>query len=467
MKKGSLSEWIRYSKNWIEYRQQFGFQYEGGLFRYIQNKITNKPMNSIPALPAPMRESPMAYQTPATPIVPFVNPQVAATDLIPLTIERRLELAMEDFGIRATVQRIARGHIIDVALVLPARGVSSSTIAAKARDIARVMGAESLRVNDRSDKGAGLLEIELARPVAERGVVSALACFGSSAWKEFKGELPILIGVDTSGGVVIADLARLRHMLIAGETGGGKSVGLNVIIVSLMLRYSHKKLKFVMIDPKKVELSPYRNIPHLMRPIVTDMTVAHECLDEVWQEMDRRATLMAKHGVRNIEEFNALGGEQLPRIVVVCDEYAAMCAKESKARLNEQILENENAKAEGRKPLKITFPQKAEALMQEICAEARFSGIHVIIATQRPSATMLDTDTKQNLPGVIAYRMKNATNSRMIIEEDGAETLLGSGDSLFKSPDSPTPRRVHGAFLSTQELNQFLQQYEAKPLLKP
>ena len=429
--------------------------------------------NEYQSLPAPAQTAPTAYQTPTTAMIPTatVQPQPQAlqlqqrpiTNLIPVTIERRLEQAMEDFGIRASVQRVSRGHIIDVALVMPARGVSSSTITAKARDIARVMGAESLRVNDRSDKGAGLLEIELARPASERGVVSALACFGSAAWKEFKGSLPILIGVDTGGDVVVADLAKLRHMLIGGETGGGKSVGLNVIIVSLLLRYSPQKLKFVMIDPKKVELSPYRNIPHLMHPIVTDMSVAYECLERVLEEMERRSTMMMQRGVRNIEEFNALGGEQLPFVVVVCDEYAAMCAKEEKARLEEQRQENMDAEAEERKPRKITFPKKAESLMQEICQEARFAGIHVIIATQRPSATLLDTDTKQNLPGVLAYKMQNATNSRIILDQAGAETLLGSGDSLFKSPDSPSPRRVHGAYLSTGDLNKFLQQYEAKP----
>lgn len=426
---------------------------------YPVNPVEEQPQNTeYQSLPAPAQTAPTAM-IPAA----IMQPQALQVQQHPVTIERRLEQAMKDFGIRASVQRVSRGHIIDVALVMPARGVSSSTIAAKARDIARVMGAESLRVNDRSEKGAGLLEIELARPASERGVVSALACFGSAAWKEFKGSLPILIGVDKSGDVVVADLAKLRHMLIGGETGGGKSVGLNVIIVSLLLRYSPQKLKFVMIDPKKVELSPYRNIPHLMYPIVTDMSVAHECLEHVLEEMERRSTMMMQRGVRNIEEFNALGGEQLPFVVVVCDEYAAMCAKEEKARLEEQRKENMDAEAEERKPRKITFPKKAEALMQEICQEARFAGIHVIIATQRPSATLLDTDTKQNLPGVLAYKMTNVTNSRIILDQAGAETLLGSGDSLFKSPDSPSPRRVHGAYLSTVDLNKFLQQYEAKP----
>ena len=261
------------------------------------------------------------------------------------------------------------------------------------------------------------MQVEI--PNEQRDAIELMDLFFSPEFMSHKGTLPIVLGKSIMGNIEIADLTTMPHLLVAGTTGSGKSVGVNGMILSLLMRFSAEQCKFLFIDPKMLELSIYDGIPHLLEPTVTDPRKAIDALQRVVDEMDRRYQIMANMRVRNIANYNEVAKETLPYIVVVIDEFADLANTAGKA---------------------------LEALVQRIAQKARAAGIHLIMATQRPSVDVVTGVIKANFPTRISYRVASSFDSKTILGETGAETLLGKGDMLIM--EGSQTRRIHGAFIS-------------------
>ncbi len=366
-------------------------------------------------------------------------------------MSRDLEGHLADFGVDAQVVNVAPGPVITRFEVQPAPGVKVSRISNLAKDLARALSIVSLRVVE-VIPGKSVIGIEI--PNRQRALVSLRAVFESPAYQNAKSPLALALGKDIAGVPVTADLGKMPHLLVAGTTGSGKSVAVNAMILSLLFRATAKEVRLIMIDPKMLELSVYEGIPHLLAPVVTDMKEAANALRWCVAEMDNRYRLMAALGVRNIaglnkkiieardagtplpdplwkpaEEFDdqqaAPELEEMPYIVVIIDELA---------------------------DLMMVVGKKVEELIARLAQKARASGIHLIIATQRPSVDVITGLIKANVPSRIAFQVASKMDSRVIMDQPGAEALLGHGDMLY-SANSPVPRRVHGAFVDDHEVH--------------
>ena len=365
-----------------------------------------------------------------------------------------LELKLKDFGIIATVEEVLPGPIVTRFEINPAPGVKVSQISNLSKDLARSLSVSSVRVVEVIE-GKSFVGIEI--PNEKRDLVTLGEILRSKTFEEFSSPLTIALGKDIAGNPIVADLQKMPHLLIAGTTGSGKSVGINAMIISLLYKSTPKDVRMILIDPKMLELSVYGGIPHLLCPVVTDMKEAANALRWCVVEMERRYKLMSKLKVRNLKGLNqkiedaiASGQpikdplfdpkkevqttenieppdlEPLPNIVVVVDELADMM---------------------------ITVGKKVEQLISRLAAKARASGIHMIIATQRPSVDVITGLIKANIPSRIAFQVSAKVDSRTILDQMGAENLLGNGDMLYIPPGSSSPARVHGAFVSDEEVN--------------
>ena len=365
-----------------------------------------------------------------------------------------LELKLKDFGIIATVEEVLPGPIVTRFEINPAPGVKVSQISNLSKDLARSLSVSSVRVVEVIE-GKSFVGIEI--PNEKRDLVTLGEILRSKTFEEFSSPLTIALGKDIAGNPIVADLQKMPHLLIAGTTGSGKSVGINAMIISLLYKSTPKDVRMILIDPKMLELSVYGGIPHLLCPVVTDMKEAANALRWCVVEMERRYKLMSKLKVRNLKGLNqkiedaiASGQpikdplfdpkkevqttenieppdlEPVPNIVVVVDELADMM---------------------------ITVGKKVEQLISRLAAKARASGIHMIIATQRPSVDVITGLIKANIPSRIAFQVSAKVDSRTILDQMGAENLLGNGDMLYIPPGSSTPGRVHGAFVSDEEVN--------------
>lgn len=365
-----------------------------------------------------------------------------------------LEKRLEEFGVSIKVEAVQPGPVVTRFEVLPAAGVKVSQISNLAKDLARVLSVKSVRVVD-IIPGKAVVGIEI--PNEEREVVSFREVISSEEFQTSKSPLTVALGKDISGKPVVADIGKMPHLLVAGTTGSGKSVGVNSMILSLLYKSTPEEVRLIMVDPKMLELSIYEDIPHLLTPVVTDMSDAANALRWSVFEMDRRYQLMAKLGVRNIAGFNAkvkgaidrgeplvdpmyqqaanfgheLGEqpptlEPLPYIVVVVDEFADMI---------------------------MVVGKEVEQLIARIAQKARAAGIHLILATQRPSVNVITGLIKANIPSRISFMVNTKIDSRTILDQGGAEQLLGMGDMLFMPPGSGNPRRVHGAFMTDEEVH--------------
>jgi len=366
---------------------------------------------------------------------------------------RLLEDVLGDFGIKGEVKGIKPGPVVTLFEIEPARGTKASRIVALSDDIARSMSAVSARVAPVS--GRNLIGIEL--PNVRRETVYLRELLEHESWRASEGHLPIVLGKGIGGEPVIADLARMPHVLVAGTTGSGKSVGVNALVLSLLYRFSPAECRFIMIDPKMLELSVYNGIPHLLAPVVTDPHRAAAALGWVVTEMEERYKRMSELGVRNIDMFNVrvknakkrgeLVGrmvqtgfdeetgeavyvrddrapEPMPYIVVIVDEFADLMSVAGK---------------------------EIEGIVQRLAQMARAAGIHLVMATQRPSVDVVTGTIKANFPTRIAFRVASKIDSRTIINEQGAEQLLGAGDMLYSAGSGQTVR-VHGPFVSDEEV---------------
>ncbi|AHF01059.1 cell division protein FtsK [Thiomicrospira aerophila AL3] len=371
-----------------------------------------------------------------------------------LDLSKLLETRLLEFGVTATVEAVLPGPVVTRFELMPAPGVKVNQINNLAKDLARAMSVQSVRVVD-VIPGKPYVGIEI--PNENREIVSFKDVLQSPAFQDSKDLLALGLGKDIEGQPVVANLAKMPHVLVAGTTGSGKSVGVNSMIISMLLKGRPDQIKFIMIDPKMLELSIYGDIPHLLTPVVTDMSDAANALRWCVFEMDRRYQLMAKMGVRNIAGFNekvqaaidagtpivdplfeqaanhgmAIADEPptltpLPFIVVIIDEFADMI---------------------------MVVGKKVEELIARLAQKARASGIHLVLATQRPSVNVITGLIKANVPTRISFQVSSKIDSRTILDQMGAESLLGMGDMLYLPPGSGSPLRVHGAFVSDDEVH--------------
>ncbi len=369
-----------------------------------------------------------------------------------------LEIKLKEFGVEVSVDSIHPGPVITRYEIQPAAGVKVSRIANLAKDLARSLAVTSVRVVE-VIPGKTTVGIEI--PNEDRQIVRFSEVLSSPQYDEAKSPVTMALGHDIGGKPVITDLAKMPHLLVAGTTGSGKSVGVNAMILSILFKSGPEDAKLIMIDPKMLELSIYEGIPHLLCPVVTDMKDAANALRWSVAEMERRYKLMAAMGVRNLAGFNRKvkdaeeAGEPiydpmfkresmddtppllktLPTIVVVVDEFADMM---------------------------MIVGKKVEELIARIAQKARAAGIHLILATQRPSVDVITGLIKANIPTRMAFQVSSKIDSRTIIDQGGAEQLLGHGDMLYMPPGTSLPIRVHGAFVSDDEVHRVVEAWKQR-----
>jgi S-DNA-T family DNA segregation ATPase FtsK/SpoIIIE len=373
-------------------------------------------------------------------------------------MSRLLEIKLKEFGVEVVVESVHPGPVITRFEIQPAAGVKVSRISNLAKDLARSMAMVSVRVVE-VIPGKTTVGIEI--PNEDRQIVRFSEVLSSAPYDDAKSPVTLALGHDIGGKPVIADLAKMPHLLVAGTTGSGKSVGVNAMILSILFKSTPEEARLIMIDPKMLELSIYEGIPHLLCPVVTDMKEAANALRWSVAEMERRYKLMAAMGVRNLAGFNRKVKEAeeagtpltdplfrrenmddqppplktLPTIVVVVDEFADMM---------------------------MIVGKKVEELIARIAQKARAAGIHLILATQRPSVDVITGLIKANIPTRMAFQVSSKIDSRTILDQGGAEQLLGHGDMLYLPPGTGLPIRVHGAFVSDDEVHRVVEAWKAR-----
>jgi S-DNA-T family DNA segregation ATPase FtsK/SpoIIIE len=360
-----------------------------------------------------------------------------------LASARILENKLADFQVVGKVVAVRPGPVITTFEFEPAPGVKVNRIVTLADDLSMALRALSVRVLA-PIPGKPVVGIEVSNPRREKVFIREL--LSSADYQQSESKLALALGKDTTGNVVVADLARMPHLLVAGATGTGKSVSMNAMIMSILYKSSPRDVRFIMIDPKMLELSTYENIPHLLVPVVTDPKKAAAALSNIEREMDMRYRLLHEKGVRNIDSYNRLiresAGEpapeapadgtpglphhHLPRILIIIDELA---------------------------DLMMTVGREIEESITRLAQKARAAGIHLILATQRPSVDVITGLIKANFPARISFQVTSRTDSRTILDAIGAERLLGEGDMLFLPPGTARVQRLHGAFVSDGDVH--------------
>ncbi len=385
---------------------------------------------------------------------PPADAESIATETLEFT-SRLIEKKLKDFGVETAVIAAYPGPVITRYEIEPATGVKGSQIVNLAKDLARALSLVSIRVVE-TIPGKNLMGLELPNP--KRQAVRLSEILGSTVYNDSHSLLTLGLGKDIAGKPVVVDLARMPHLLVAGTTGSGKSVGINAMILSVLYKADPSQVRLLLVDPKMLELSVYEGIPHLLAPVVTDMKEAGHALNWCVHEMDRRYRLMSKLGVRSLSGFNqkildarekneTIGNpfsltpeapeplDPMPMIVVVIDELA---------------------------DLMMVTGKKVEELIARIAQKARACGMHLILATQRPSVDVITGLIKANIPARISYQVSSRVDSRTILDQMGAETLLGQGDMLYLAAGTGLPVRVHGAFVSDAEVHRVVSDLKAR-----
>jgi DNA segregation ATPase FtsK/SpoIIIE, S-DNA-T family len=467
---------IEWARTQLEQRRELASgqqrkQARQGVVREEQKKVASRPPPRIePVAPAPEKseriererqvplfDAPTSSELPALSLLdePGAREQSYSDEALE-AMSRLVEIKLRDFGVEAEVVAVQPGPVITRFELRPAPGVKVSQISNLAKDLARALSSISVRVVE-IIPGKSVIGLEI--PNEKREIVTLGEIIKSKPYDEVTSPLALALGKDIGGVPVVADLARMPHLLIAGTTGSGKSVGINAMVLSLVYKATPEHVRMIMIDPKMLELSVYEGIPHLLAPVVTDMKQAANALRWCVAEMERRYQLMSMLGVRNIGGFNrkvkdaAEDGSPikdpirmqkiaqgvpgivaedvedltpLPFIVVIIDELA---------------------------DLMMIVGKKVEELIARLAQKARAAGIHLILATQRPSVDVITGLIKANIPTRIAFQVSAKVDSRTILDQSGAESLLGHGDMLYLPPGTSIPTRVHGAFVSDQEVH--------------
>jgi DNA segregation ATPase FtsK/SpoIIIE, S-DNA-T family len=475
-----LGAWVLKGIEWVQARidqrrelasGQLRKQARQEVVREEQKKVASRPPPRIEAaapIPekservererqVPLFDAPQSSELPALSLLDEAGPREQSySDEALEAMSRLVELKLRDFGVEAEVVAVFPGPVITRFELRPAPGVKVSQISNLAKDLARALSAISVRVVE-IIPGKSVVGLEI--PNEKREIVTLGEIIKSKPYDAVTSPLALALGKDIGGVPIVADLARMPHLLIAGTTGSGKSVGINAMVLSLLYKATPEHVRMIMIDPKMLELSVYEGIPHLLSPVVTDMKQAANALRWCVAEMERRYQLMSMLGVRNIGGFNrkvkdaAEAGKpikdpirmqkiaqgvpgvvaedvpdltSLPFIVVIIDELA---------------------------DLMMIVGKKVEELIARLAQKARASGIHLILATQRPSVDVITGLIKANIPTRIAFQVSAKVDSRTILDQSGAESLLGHGDMLYLPPGTSIPTRVHGAFVSDQEVH--------------
>jgi len=366
---------------------------------------------------------------------------------------RLLETVLQDFGVRGTIGKVRPGPVVTLYELEPAAGVRSSRVVGLADDIARSMSAVSCRVAP--VPGANVIGIEL--PNATREIVSLRELLSSSDYETGKSKLTLALGKDIGGGPVMTDLAKMPHLLVAGTTGSGKSVGINTMILSLLYRLTPDQCRLILVDPKMLELSVYDGIPHLLAPVVTEPKKAVVALKWVVQEMENRYRKMAKIGVRNIEGFNdrmaqaKRAGETLTRRVQTGFDPDSGAPIYEEEVIETEVLPFIVVVIDEMADLMMVAGKDIEAAVQRLAQMARAAGVHLITATQRPSVDVITGTIKANFPSRISFQVTSKIDSRTVLGEQGSEQLLGQGDMLYMGGGGRI-QRVHGPFVSDEEV---------------
>ena len=384
-------------------------------------------------------------------------PQVDLLDAPPSRVEavtpeslemtsRLIEKKLKDFGVEVRVVAASPGPVITRYEIEPATGVKGAQVVNLAKDLARSLSLVSIRVVE-TIPGKNFMALEL--PNARRQTIRLAEILGSQVYNDAASQLTIALGKDIVGAPVVADLAKMPHCLVAGTTGAGKSVGINAMILSLLYKAEARDVRLILIDPKMLEMSVYEGIPHLLCPVVTDMKQAGNALNWCVGEMERRYKLMSKLGVRNLAGYNKKvaeateRGESLPNPFSLTPE-----APEPLERLpNIVVVIDELA------DLMMVVGKKIEELIARLAQKARACGIHLVLATQRPSVDVITGLIKANIPTRLSFQVASKIDSRTILDQMGAEALLGQGDMLYLAAGTGLPTRVHGAFVSDDEVH--------------
>ena len=409
-----------------------------------RNKVTEKPTTPLPTLDLLDRHPPSSQRV---------------TEEEILSTSHRVETALANYGVKATVEDVLVGPVVTRYEIKPAAGVKAAKVTSLASDLARELMFKAIRITE-VVPGKPYMGIEA--PNAFRETVWLRDVLDSDAFRHSDAKLPMALGKDISGQPVVVDMTKMPHLLVAGQTGGGKSVGVNTMILSLLFKLTPEQVRFIMIDPKVVELSVYNDIPHLLTPVVTDMKKAANALRWAVEEMERRYQLISYLQVRNIEGYNAkidqateMGMpianpawrpgdsmdamppalEKLSYIVLIVDEFA---------------------------DLMMSAGKEVEEHIMRIAQKARAVGIHLILATQRPSTDVITGVIKANIPSRIAFTVATQIDSRTILDAGGAESLLGRGDMLYSASGSPEILRVHGAFMDDNEVIRVADNWRAR-----
>jgi S-DNA-T family DNA segregation ATPase FtsK/SpoIIIE len=374
-------------------------------------------------------------------------------------MSRLVELKLKDFGVEVEVTAVHPGPVVTRFEMRPAPGVKASQITALSKDLARALSTVSVRVVE-VIPGKSVMGLEI--PNEKREIVTLGEIIKAHVYEEVASPLALALGKDIGGAPVVADLARMPHLLIAGTTGSGKSVAINAMVLSLLYKAKAEHVRLIMIDPKMLELSVYEGIPHLLAPVVTDMKQAANALRWCVAEMERRYQLMSALGVRNIAGYNRrvrdANAEGKPIIDPILLQKAANDPTLDQSKIpNLDPLPFIVVVIDELADLMMIVGKKVEELIARLAQKARASGIHLILATQRPSVDVITGLIKANIPTRIAFQVSAKVDSRTILDQSGAESLLGHGDMLYLPPGTSMPTRVHGAFVSDQEVHRVVE----------
>ena len=364
-------------------------------------------------------------------------------------LSRQVELKLKDFGVEVQVVEVQPGPVVTRFELQPAPGIKVSRISGLAKDLARALSISSVRIVE-VIPGKPVVGLEI--PNEHREVVRLREILGCADYENSKSSLMMALGKDIAGRPVVANLEKMPHLLVAGTTGSGKSVAVNAMILSLLYKATPQEVRMIMVDPKMLELSVYEDIPHLLTPVVTDMKEASNALRWCVAEMERRYPLMAALGVRNIAGFNKKVQEAIDKGEPLTDPTADLVEGEPAPTLEPLpfivVVIDELA------DMMMVVGKQVEELIARLAQKARAAGIHLILATQRPSVDVLTGLIKANIPTRMAFQVSSRIDSRTILDQMGAEQLLGQGDMLYLPPGSGLPERVHGAFVDDHEVHQ-------------
>jgi S-DNA-T family DNA segregation ATPase FtsK/SpoIIIE len=467
---------INWAQTKIEQRRELASgqqrkQARQGVVREEQKKVASRPPPRIePIAPIPEKseriererqvplfDAPKSSELPALSLLDEPGPREQSySDEALEAMSRLVEIKLRDFGVEAEVVAVQPGPVITRFELRPAPGVKVSQISGLAKDLARALSSISVRVVE-IIPGKSVVGLEI--PNEKREIVTLGEIIKSKPYDEVTSPLALALGKDIGGVPVVADLARMPHLLIAGTTGSGKSVGINAMVLSLVYKASPEHVRMIMIDPKMLELSVYEGIPHLLSPVVTDMKQAANALRWCVAEMERRYQLMSMLGVRNIGGFNrkvkdaAEAGRPIKdpiRMAKIAQGVPGIVAEDVEDLTSLPfivVIIDELA------DLMMIVGKKVEELIARLAQKARAAGIHLILATQRPSVDVITGLIKANIPTRIAFQVSAKVDSRTILDQSGAESLLGHGDMLYLPPGTSIPTRVHGAFVSDQEVH--------------